>query len=94
MLQSCYLDMQFRQVSWIFSDFTSLYTYVYIFWLCHMACGILVHSLEVEPMPLAVGVQNPNQWTARDFPFIVFIFKIYLFFIFPLFFGCNAACNF
>ena len=87
---------KFRQVSWTLSDFTALcfLGFLSFFWLCHVACGILVHSSGVEPVPLPVRVQNPNYRTAREFPFIVFIFKIYLFSIYSLFFGCNAACKF
>ena len=32
-----------------------------------MACGILIPRLGIKPRPLAVRVQNPNLWTAREF---------------------------
>ena len=32
-----------------------------------MACGI-VPQPGIEPGPLAVRVQSPNHWTAREFP--------------------------
>ena len=33
-----------------------------------MAGGILVPQPGIEPGPLAVKAQNPNHWTAREFP--------------------------
>ena len=36
-------------------------------WGC-TACGTLVLKLGIEPRSLAVKAQNPNHWTARDFP--------------------------
>ena len=39
-----------------------------IFWLCHVACGILFPQPGIKPRPLAVKVQSPNHWTDRKFP--------------------------
>lgn len=37
-----------------------------LFWPRHVACGILVPQLGIEPKPLAVQSWNPNNWTARE----------------------------
>ena len=39
--------------------------FFFFFWLCHMACGILVPGPGNKHMPPAVEVQNPNHWTTR-----------------------------
>ena len=41
-------------------------TSYFFFWLCHMACGILVPQPGIEPAPSAVQVWRPNHWTARE----------------------------
>ena len=41
-----------------------------IFWLCHIACGILVPRPGMEPRPPAVEVWSPNHWTFREFPLV------------------------
>ena len=33
-----------------------------------VACGISVPGPGIEPWPLAVKVQSPNPWTAKEFP--------------------------
>ena len=38
------------------------------FWPHHVACGILAPWPETEPVHPAVNVQNPNHWTAKEFP--------------------------
>ena len=40
----------------------------FIFWPCHMACGILVPQPGIKPAPPAVGVRSPNCWTTREVP--------------------------
>ena len=41
----------------------------FFFWPCHAACGILVPQSGIgEPLPLAVKVQSPNHWAAKEFP--------------------------
>ena len=42
------------------------------FFLLHIACGILVPQLDIEPVPSAVKVWSPNHWTAREFPWASF----------------------
>ena len=37
----------------------------FIFWLCFLACGILVLLPGVELVPPAVKAQNLNHWTTR-----------------------------
>ena len=44
-----------------------------IFWPRHTTCGILVPWPRIEPGRLAVKVQSPNHWTAKEFPTIIFI---------------------
>ena len=41
--------------------------YLFI-WPSHVACGISVLFSGIEPRPLAVKVQSPNHWTAREVP--------------------------
>ena len=48
-----------------------------LFWPCHAACGILVTWPGIKSRPLAVDVQSPNHWTAREFPNFYTIFKGY-----------------
>ena len=43
------------------------------FWPCH--CGILIPWPGIEPMPSAVKVQNPNHWTAREFPILTILYN-------------------
>ena len=40
----------------------------FFFWLCRVACGILVQPPGIEPGPSAVRAQSPKHWTAREFP--------------------------
>ena len=42
-----------------------------------MACGILVLSPGVEPMPLAVKAWCPNHWTTRKFHLRLFFQKFF-----------------
>ena len=44
------------------------------FWPYHVAGGILVPKPGVEPGPMTVKMQNPNHWTAREFPSVVSLF--------------------
>ena len=39
---------------------------LFIYWACCVACGILVPQPGIKPRPLAVKVQSPNHWTARN----------------------------
>ena len=50
----------------------------FFFWPRLAACGILVSLPGMEPVPPAVEVQSPNQWTAREVPILEFS---YLFFV-------------
>ena len=40
--------------------FTILFHWV--FWLCHMVCGISIPWPGIEPLPSAVKWQSPNHW--------------------------------
>ena len=42
----------------------SAFSYLFIFWPCHVACRILVP----QPGTSAVKAWSPNYWTARKFP--------------------------
>ena len=44
-----------------------IYFYLFIFWLCLRACGILVSQSGIEPWATAVKASSPNQWTTREF---------------------------
>ena len=52
----------------------SIYIYIFFlflfFWLCHVACGILVAWHGIEQMPPAVEAQSPNHWMTREVPYI------------------------
>ena len=52
--------------------------FVVFFWLCHLACGILVPQPGTEPVTPALEVWSLNHWTAREVPCFVF-FLIYRF---------------
>ena len=50
------------------------FIYVYLFiWLCCASSWVLFPQLAIEPWPLAVKVQSHNHWTAREFPFQLFL---------------------
>ena len=40
---------------------------LFIYWLCHAACGNLVTWPTIEPRLWAVRAGSPNHWTAREF---------------------------
>ena len=44
------------------------FSFLFFFWLCCMACGILVPQPGIEPMPPALEAQSFNHWTAREVP--------------------------
>ena len=44
-----------------------------MFWLCCVACGILVPQPGIEPAPPAVEAQSLNHWTAREVPIHFFL---------------------
>ena len=50
------------------SPMTSFSFFLFSFWLCHLACKILVPWPGIEPVSLAVEVRSPNHWTARESP--------------------------
>ena len=54
--------------------FLLLFLFYLFFWLCCMACGILVPRPRIEPVPPAVEAWSPNHWTARKFPDLAFLF--------------------
>ena len=41
-----------------------------IFWLCHVACRILVPPSGIKPVPPAVEAQILNHWTTREVPLL------------------------
>ena len=45
-----------------------------VFWLRHLACRILVPQPGIEPRSMAVKAQGPNHWTAREFPWLKFLY--------------------
>ena len=49
---------------WFFGFFLFV---CFFFWLCCMACGILVPQPGIKPRPMAVKALSPNHWTAREF---------------------------
>ena len=48
-----------------------VFEFLSFFLVTHMACGILVPWLGIEPMPPAVEAQSLNHWTILEVSFIV-----------------------
>ena len=40
--------------------------FLFLFWLCHAACGTLAPQPGIEPRP-SVKAQSPNHWSSREF---------------------------
>ena len=40
--------------------------FIFTFWPCRLARGIVVPRPGIEPMPLAVKARSPNHWTIRE----------------------------
>ena len=57
-----------------------------LFWLHCTAYGILVPQPRIEVGAIAVKVTSPNNWTAREFPFIYLFVRIRLIFLKHFFF--------
>ena len=49
-----------------------VYAFFFFFWLCCMACGVLVLQSGIKPMPSALEVRGFNHWTARE---VLLLFK-------------------
>ena len=45
-----------------------LLLFIFYFWPCHVACGILVPQPGIEPVPPAMEARSPNHQTAREVP--------------------------
>ena len=45
----------------------------FYFLVTHVACGILVPQLGIEPKPPALEAQSPNHWTIREVPLLKMI---------------------
>ena len=39
---------------------------IFLLWLCHEACGILVLRLRIKPTHLELEAQSLNHWTTRE----------------------------
>ena len=48
-------------------DVVTLWFLFFFFWLCCMACGILVPQPGIKPRPTAVKALSLNHWTAKEF---------------------------
>ena len=59
-------------LDWSHSDTMILFflSFFFFFWQHHTACGILVLQSKIKYRSLAVKVQSPNYWNARDSPVI------------------------
>ena len=54
------------------NNIKNYYHSFFFFWLCCMACGILVPSQGLNPArPSSVKAQSPNPWTTREFSQLV-----------------------
>ena len=49
-------------------NFILFYLFVYLFWLHHTACEILIPQPRVKPIPPAVEVQSLNHSTTTKVP--------------------------
>ena len=61
--------------------------FVFFFWPCHVACGVLVPRPGSKPMPPAVDVQSYNHCTAREVPIVEFSLLQYIYDILSNFLG-------
>ena len=52
-------------------SFIYLFIILKIFWLYHVACGILVPRPGIKPTPPTVEAWSLNHWTAREVPMYV-----------------------
>ena len=50
------------------SDISLLKKIFFLFWLHHVACGILIPAPRMEPLAPAVETQRLNHWTTREVP--------------------------
>ena len=61
-------------ISWLssldksFSSFSLIKKKNFIFWPQHVACGVLVPQLQIEPVSPALEAQSVNHWTSREVP--------------------------
>ena len=44
------------------------FVWMFCFWLCHLAYGILVPRPGIEPVPSAVETWSSHHWIAREVP--------------------------
>ena len=69
-----------------------LFDCLFVFWLCLVACRILVPQPGIEPRPSAVKAQSPNHWTAREFPsFYFFFLNVFYLFLFLAVLGLHCC---
>ena len=45
---------------------------LFVFWLCHSSCGLLVPQSGIEPTPPVLEEWSLDQWTVREVHNIVF----------------------
>lgn len=62
---------------------------LFLFWLGHLACEILVPQSGMEPMPLAVAVKSPKHWTVSKVPGLLF-FQVNILKFLKYFYGMLA----
>ena len=53
---------------------------VFVYWPCHVPCGILVPQPEIESMPFALKARSLNHWTAREVHGVFFVLFCFVFF--------------
>ena len=59
------LEIQFLET------FKHFFFHIYLFRLCHVACGILNPWPGIKLVPYALGVSSLNHWTVREVPSIL-----------------------
>ena len=52
--------------------------FLFLFWLCGTACGILVPQPRIKPAPPAVEAWTLNHWSAREVPVVAFLKVVFV----------------
>ena len=47
-----------------------VFIYLFVYWLCLVAYGILVPQPRIKPVPPALEARSLNHWTAREVPVV------------------------
>ena len=57
----------FWKMNWVCKNLSLIWIiYLFIYWMCHVVCRILVPQPGIKPAPLTVEAWGPN-WIAKEF---------------------------